>query len=116
MEFNENNINEHPIEKIITACKSMKNNRDLSSIIAHLVSETKELEEEVTKSINGETAGVDGVIGEAIDVILCAVDLIYMKNPSISKEYVSFLVGQKLEKWSNEYSSKDYSIKEEVSV
>ena len=110
----ENNINEHPIEKIITTCKAMTNNRDLSSIMAHLQSETKELQDEVTKSINGEGAGPDGVIGEAIDVILCAVDLIYMKNPSVSKEYVSFLVGQKLEKWESQYKDKDYSIKEEV--
>jgi hypothetical protein len=108
----ENNINEHPIEKIISACKSMSNNRDLSSIMKHLLSETKELEDEVTKSINGETAGTDGVVGEAIDVILCAVDLIYQKVPSISKEYISFLVGQKIEKWETEYKDKDYSVEE----
>jgi hypothetical protein len=99
----ENNINQHPIDKIVDACVRIQNGRNISSVLAALKLEVLELEEEVNKSLTGEEPGPDGIIGEAIDCLLIIVDLIYQKNPSLSREYISFRVGEKLNKWETKY-------------
>lgn len=101
-----NNINEHAVDKVIAVCQKISNGRTISSVMKALEEEVVELRVEVDKALAGEDAGTDGIVGEAIDCLLCVVDILYQKNPSISREHISFLVGQKLDKWTELYSEK----------
>lgn len=60
-------------------------NRAPSEVLLHLFSEFGELAEEVTIADGGsyKAQGADGVVGEAIDVILCAVDFVYVLSQTI---------------------------------
>lgn len=54
--------------------------RTPADVFLHLLSEYGELAEEVSIATGGshKPEGADGVVGEAIDVVLCAVDLLYV--------------------------------------
>lgn len=62
-------------------------NRMPTDVLLHLFSEFGELAEEVTIADGGsyKAQGADGVVGEAIDVILCAVDLVYVLSQTIQQ-------------------------------
>jgi hypothetical protein len=94
------------IDMTMKACIRVKNDRTMSSIFNHMIGETKELAEEITKYIANEEPGEDGIVGESIDVILCAMDLIYQQNPSISNDYLYELIAKKIDKWELKYSDK----------
>lgn len=53
--------------------------------------------------------GKDGIIGEAVDVILCAVDLIYINNPEVTEEEVRSIVTKKLAKWRGKFEPQQNS-------
>ena len=102
----EYDINTHPIEKIIAVCQKIENGRTITAVMKALEEEVSELRVEVDKALAGEPAGEDGIIGESIDCLLCIIDLLYQKNPSVSREHISYLVSQKLDKWETLYSTK----------
>lgn len=43
--------------------------------------------------------GKDGILGEACDLINCAVDLIHISNPEATAEQVHAIIMNKLAKW-----------------
>lgn len=91
------------IDMSLKKCAFIKNDRTVSSVMEHLKGEVLELEDEVAKYINNEPSGDDGILGEAVDVMICAMDLVYLKNPSVSSEYVFSVVEKKLAKWERLY-------------
>lgn len=93
------------IGAILNVCARINNGRTLTTIMNHAEGEMVELKEELSKFLSDQPEGKDGVVGEAIDVMLCMVDLIYTRNPTISKEHVYSLVCDKLEKWEKLYSN-----------
>ena len=101
----EQNINEHPICKTIAVCKKIENGRTISSVMKALEEEVSELRVEVDKALAGEEQGEDGIVGEAIDCLLCVIDILYQRNPSLSIEHISYLTGLKLAKWQELYST-----------
>jgi hypothetical protein len=86
-------------------CKEIKNGRNLFDIHNHLHLEVEELDEEVY-DMGYPGPGEDGIVGESVDVILCAMDMIFTHSPDITNEELEALFSKKLEKWKRNYSDK----------
>ena len=90
------------VSEIIKNCIQVENQRDIQDILTHAMTELGELAQEVQiasgKSYKQE--GSDGIVGEALDVIACMVDMIYVHyGVSANEEYMISLMKSKLEKW-----------------
>lgn len=97
------------IETILTASREMKNGRNFTSVCGALYSEFDELGLEIHNVYLEEPEGIDGILGEGVDVILCVIDLIYQHNPDITTEEIHNKILQKLNKWKSKYGVKDDS-------
>ena len=93
------------IDIVLKYCKEIKNNRNLDSIFNHASGEMIELKDEIDVQKAGKAPGRDGVNGEAIDVILCQIDLLYM-NGCTKSEMVA-IMEKKCQKWKEVYSIPD---------
>lgn len=78
---------------------SIQNNRTIEDIHEYLLDEVMELDDEMESG----GAGADGIAGEAIDVILCALDLIYKSAPQMTDDDIVEYARRKCEKWANKY-------------
>lgn len=80
-------------------------NRTLHSVQAHLVSEIGELAEEVNiaTGFSTKTQGSDGLVGEAVDIIQCALDFIHIVDPTITEAQLVEIMEKKQAKWLNNY-------------
>lgn len=89
------------ITKIFATGDSVKNDRTPSTALIHLFTEVGELAQEVQIAAGDsyKDAGEDGVIGEAIDVILCAVDIIRQLHPNCTEAELIVIAENKLTKW-----------------
>lgn len=90
------------VKRILETSSEIINDRTKSDVLVHLVTEVGELAQEIQiaegKSYKEE--GADGVVGEAIDVIICALDIIHLYNPSLTENYdLSRILEPKLDKW-----------------
>ena len=94
------------IDLILSYCRSIKNNRTFNSVWFYTGQEHAELTIEVGNRDKGVEPGSDGVLGEAVDTILCLVDLIYQDNPDITEEEIMAVVQRKLDKWKTLYGNK----------
>lgn len=92
------------IEEILEACTDVEGKRNPHSTLAYLMEEVGELATEVNirQGFSKKDPGEDGVIGEAADVILCAIDLIYQDNPFTTSYDIEEVIKSKLNKWKNE--------------
>lgn len=72
-----------------------------SQIMHAITEETGELATEVAIDLGFKKRkpGTDGVIGEAVDVIVASVDMIYAENPLITVDEIYELVAAKCGKW-----------------
>jgi NTP pyrophosphatase (non-canonical NTP hydrolase) len=77
--------------------------RTTSDILIHLMTEVGELAEEIEihKGRSYKSAGADGVVGEAIDVIACALDIIHQHDSTITEDQLVAMIIPKLQKWKN---------------
>ncbi|MNU37243.1 hypothetical protein D3C71_258950 [compost metagenome] len=82
------------------------NGRKAADAFKHLLSEVKELGEEIE---NGGT-GADGVKGEAMDVINCVLDLVFMLHPEVTIEELDELMEAKCQKWVRKYGQDDMEV------
>ena len=82
---------------------NISNNRSLSDILIHTMEELGELATEVKIETGRsyKTASVDGIIGESIDVIICALDMIFQHSPEITEQEICDIVNMKCAKWKN---------------
>jgi len=71
------------------------------SILASGMSEMGELAQEVMieQGNSYKGAGVDGIVGEALDVICCLFDLIHKCDPNITEEELAAYTRIKCAKW-----------------
>ena len=79
--------------------EKINNGRTIEDVNEYLNDETVELSEEVYTDIPGE----DGIAGEAIDVFLCALDIIFLSAPDMSDEDIINYARKKCEKWASKY-------------
>lgn len=93
------------VKDILEVCMRVKDKRDEYKVLGHTMAELGELAEEITiyKGDSYKGAGSDGVIGEAIDTILCLVDLIYVHCESqgieLTESMLQEIAERKLNKW-----------------
>lgn len=83
--------------------KAIETERNIQDVLTHLVTEVGELATEVQVA-TGRTykkGDVDGIVGEAVDVILCALDIIYLHEGAIDEPKLVALAQTKLNKWKN---------------
>lgn len=75
--------------------------RNLYSVFASLMSEAGELGEEIAieHGHSYKSKGEDGVVGEAIDVIITALDLITVANPDLTETQITEMARRKCDKW-----------------
>lgn len=91
------------VSEILNTSKDITNDRTISDVLTHAMTELGELAQEVQiaegKSYKQE--GADGIIGEALDVINCMVDMIYVHYGSSlgNEDFMVALNAQKLAKW-----------------
>ena len=93
------------IQTIVDQCHKIKNSRDMQSIAAHLRGEVLELDDEVKKMLYCQEQGDDGVIGEAVDVLICAVDLALIWDSTLTAEKINQIIKNKLDKWERLYGN-----------
>jgi hypothetical protein len=89
------------IDDILYVAKQIETSRTLSDIMQHTTTELGELQMEViiAEGKSYKQPGKDGVIGEAIDLIICAVDLIHKMDPNITEQQLQSIADRKLLKW-----------------
>lgn len=89
------------IEKCFETSASIKDGRNQYMVLSKAMEELGELAQEVMIANNDhyKPAGADGIIGEAIDVMVCCCDLIYSVNPNITQDELKALLAVKLAKW-----------------
>lgn len=90
------------VKETLNTCSHVQNDRTLQDVLTHLMTEVGELAQEI-QIVEGKSykeEGADGVVGEAVDVIICALDIIKLYRPSIKEDYdLSRIVQPKLKKW-----------------
>lgn len=84
----------------------IQNGRTLEDINDHLHSEVEELDAE----FDGTGDGRDGVFGEAIDVVLCGLDLAFKARPDLTDEQIMAFVKTKLDKWERYYANSVHKV------
>lgn len=90
------------VNEILKASREVKNDRDVQDIFNHAVTEIGELalEIQISQGKSYKKAGPDGIIGEALDLIACTVDVIYNHYGELAtEEFMISLMKPKLEKW-----------------
>lgn len=83
--------------------KLVDNGRTQQSISRHMRGEVDELDDEIKKAERGEEPGPDGIVGENIDIIACALDSILKADPNITYERICELMHLKCTKWAQKY-------------
>ena len=88
------------MKQIIKTSKKVNDGRTRSDVLSAMMTEVGELAEEIRVQQGLSTkSGDDGVFGEAVDVILCAVDMIYVDNPDVTVKEIEKYIAIKLKKW-----------------
>lgn len=79
----------------------IKNNRNTFYVLSKCVEELGELsvELQIAAGVSYKEAGKDGVVGEAIDLITCVLDIIRITHPNLTEEDLVSIAIPKLEKW-----------------
>lgn len=78
---------------------NIEDGRSNEDIFDHLKKESVELGAEIFSENMGYDPGDDGIVGESVDVIVCALDLIFKDKPDITNNEILEIVSRKLEKW-----------------
>jgi hypothetical protein len=99
------------IDKILRVCRRIKNGRDINTVDHAIYCELGELQAEQFKVAQQVEPGPDGVVGEAVDVILCLVDLIYQYQPDIGIHELNAVIDRKLYKWESLYGTAELAAK-----
>lgn len=85
--------------------KRVQNGRTVQDAFDHMVKEVHELDVEVQRFIAGQPEGEDGIIGEAMDVISCALDVVFLAKPGTVNEEMREVLLNKMQKWLTLYGN-----------
>jgi hypothetical protein len=97
------NMNTNLVEIVRHYSTTIKNDRTIRSAYEHLRDEVDELGDEVLYLEMGHPPGEDGIVGEAMDVINCALDVVFLKYPNIDSQTLVDIMTRKCEKWCSKY-------------
>lgn len=84
----------------------IKNGRTAADAFRHLKSEVVELEDELATG----GAGVDGIKGEVMDIINCALDVLFLSHPEVSFDEIDALMEAKCAKWVQKHAPKNLEL------
>jgi hypothetical protein len=89
------------IDLVFKTADTVPAGRESRDILTSLVEEVGELSTEIgiQSGHTGKTPGPDGILGESIDVILCALDMIRVNYPDVTEEDIVRLAEKKCDKW-----------------
>ena len=75
--------------------------RTVSDILHYAYTEMGELAEEhiIEQGRSYKNAGPDGVVGEAMDAILCLLDIIHVHSPELTSVDLEHIAIHKINKW-----------------
>lgn len=93
----------NPIDIVRHFSFLINNGRELEDAARHTRDELQELHEEIAKVRAGQEEGSDGVVGEAIDIIACALDIIFIHRPETTDQRINEILLAKCEKWARRY-------------
>lgn len=96
------------IQYVLDTAKRVQNNRTMPDIFRAMNGEMSELADEVQLVLDGGEPGPDGILGEAVDVMSCLLDLIYKSNPNITQADIEAVMKLKAAKWERLYSNTVY--------
>lgn len=95
------------LQVVEAVCKAVGNTKaDQKDILASAGEEYGELATEVkiAHGLKNKPPGRDGIVGEAIDLMLCAADMIHSELGSLDNDQVKQMVMNKLNKWKTHYT------------
>lgn len=92
-----------PLDIVRHFAQLIQNGRTIKDAARHTGLELEELNEEIEKKEQGLVAGPDGIVGEAIDIIACALDIIFVEAPETTNEEICAILLRKCEKWARRY-------------
>ena len=87
----------------------VQDGRTLRDIFEHGQGEMSELDIEILKHNTGVRNGPDGIVGEAIDVIACMMDLIRKYDPDVTEEQLAEKMREKCVKWETKTNAGAYT-------
>lgn len=89
------------LSTIFSSSRIVNNDRTSSSVLRSLTSELGELAQEIDikEGTSYKQPDEEGIIGEAIDVIVSAADIIYLEDPDITEEQILQILKKKCDKW-----------------
>jgi hypothetical protein len=94
------------IETVRHYSDEIQNGRTLADAYEKLNEEVDELGVEID---NG-SIGADGIKGEVMDVVNCALDVLFLAHPEITMKQIDALMEAKCRKWMAKYSTRDEAI------
>jgi hypothetical protein len=100
-EYNEALTHVDLFETVRAVGSRIKDDRNQYKVLASATEELGELAQEI-RVANGDSykpEGKDGVVGEAVDLIACALDLIYITKPNITSAELNDMLRPKCAKW-----------------
>lgn len=97
------------VDIVKNAGTKANNHRTIQSIFQHMYGELTELSEEITKIENNQPEGADGIVGESIDIIACALDMIFVQCPDITEDQINEIMKKKCDKWILKYGNTNNS-------
>lgn len=83
--------------------------RTNQKIYNHAMGEMVELQSELLYERAGIAPGADGIVGEAIDVIACMMDIIRKNYPDITEEQLEDIMLEKCTKWERKVNAGEYT-------
>lgn len=95
---------------VLDVSNRIKDGRTISDVFQYLIEEVGELATEINivSGFSKKEPGKDGIVGEAVDAIICLIDIINVYQPGITEKEILTILDQKLQKW---YDSKQEYIK-----
>jgi hypothetical protein len=93
------------LKEIFDVCALVRP-RTMYEVLCAMTEEAGELATEVgiATSFSKKEKGEDGIVGEAVDVMLCAADMIWMSKPDITERELVLIIRRKLKKWGDSKS------------
>lgn len=91
------------LDKIIEQIRKIEKERNIQSSLIYALVELAELGEVFLQESghSNKPPTEDGVIGEAIDVMVCMLDIIQLYSAEITGEEIETIMKAKITKWAN---------------
>jgi hypothetical protein len=89
------------VNRCLAMSRRIKDNRSVPDVQYKLTEEFGELGQEllIAAGKHYKMPGKDGVIGEALDMIVCLIDMIYHHQNDVTEEQLAEMIQKKLDKW-----------------